>query len=55
MRKINIAETVEDMIKEKLSHYENIKVDVYEDSKYEIDDIENAFVIQISAFNVINL
>ena len=51
----DIAETVEDMVKEKLSHYENIKVDVYEDSKYEIDVIENAFMIQISAFNNIKL
>lgn len=46
-----MCEVAEEMIKEKLSDYENIKVDIYEDSKYEIDGIDVAYMIQISANN----
>ena len=47
----DIIETAEEIINEKLSEYKNIKIDIYEDDKYCIDNITNAFVIQISAFN----
>ena len=47
----NIAESCEEIIKDKLSNYENIKVDIYEDSKYEIGDVDEAYVIQIRAYN----
>jgi len=47
----NIAESCEEIIKDKLSNYENIKIDIYEDSKYEIGDVDEAYVIQIRAYN----
>ena len=45
----DVTETAKEIIEEKLSKYTNIKIDIYEDSKYEIDDIDTAYVIQISA------
>lgn len=47
----DIIETIKEMIKEKLSNYKNVKIDIYEDSKYEIGDIEIAYMIRISAYN----
>ena len=47
----DIAETAKEMIEEKLSQYSNIKIDIYEDDKYCIGEIKNAYMIQISAFN----
>ena len=46
-----MCKVAEEMIKEKLSSYENIKVDIYEDDKYEIGEVDVAYMIQISANN----
>ena len=46
-----MCEEAEKIIKETLSNYENIKVNMYEDDKYEIDNIDVAYTIQINAFH----
>lgn len=43
--------TIEDIIKEKLSHFDNINIDIYKDDDYCTKNIESAHVIQIDAYN----